>query len=56
MSRVCRLTAPLGRALETVGLRSRLQTENSIGAVLQYDALRRGLWIYGIVSAEKRAA
>ena len=56
MSRVCRLTAPLGRALETVGLRSQLQTENSIGAVLQYDALRRGLWIYGIVSAEKRAA
>ena len=53
MSRVCSLTAPLGRALEIVGLRSRLQTDNSIGAVLQYDALRRGLWIYGIVTAEK---
>ncbi len=55
MSLVCRVTAPLGRALELVGLRSRLQTENSVGAVLQYDALRRGLWIYGIVSGEKRA-
>jgi len=55
MSHVCTLTAPLGRALEFVGLRSRLQTENSIGAVLQYDALKRGLWIYGIVSAQKPA-
>jgi tocopherol O-methyltransferase len=55
MNMVCRLTAPLGRALEVVGLRSRLQTDNSIGAVLQYDALRRGLWVYGIVSAEKPA-
>jgi tocopherol O-methyltransferase len=55
MSLVCNLTAPLGRALEIVGLRSRLQTENSIGAVLQYEALRRRLWIYGVVSGEKRA-
>jgi tocopherol O-methyltransferase len=55
MSQICSLTAPLGRALELVGLRSRLQTENSIGAVLQYDALRRGLWIYGIVSAQRPA-
>jgi tocopherol O-methyltransferase len=53
MSRVCSLTVPLGRALEAIKLRSRVQTENSLGAVLQYDALRRGLWIYGIVSAEK---
>jgi cyclopropane fatty-acyl-phospholipid synthase-like methyltransferase len=55
MSTVCSLTAPLGRTLEVIGLRSRLQTENSVGAVLQYDALRRGLWVYGIVSGEKRA-
>jgi SAM-dependent methyltransferase len=55
MSKVCTLTAPLGRLLELVGLRTRLQTENSIGAVLQYDALRRGLWIYGLVSGEKPA-
>lgn len=53
MSQVCTLTAPLGRALELVGLRTRLQTENSVGAVLQYDALKRGLWIYGIVSGRK---
>jgi hypothetical protein len=53
MSLVCTLTAPLGRALELVGLRNRLQTENSVGAVLQYDALKRGLWMYGIVSATK---
>lgn len=56
MKTVCTVTAPLGRVLETVGLRTRLQTENSIGAVLQYDALRRGLWIYGIVSAERRSS
>jgi tocopherol O-methyltransferase len=56
MSRVCSLTAPLGRALELVGLRTRLQTDNSVGAVLQYEALRRGLWIYGLVSATKPVA
>jgi cyclopropane fatty-acyl-phospholipid synthase-like methyltransferase len=56
MSRFCTLTAPLGRALELVGLRTRLQTENSIGAVLQYDALKRGLWVYGVVSAERVAS
>jgi tocopherol O-methyltransferase len=55
MSLVCRVTAPLGRVLEVVGLRSRLQTDNSIGAVLQYDALKRRLWVYGIVAAVKRA-
>ena len=55
MSRVCRLTAPLGRALEVVGLRTRLQTDNSIGAVLQYEALRRGLWVYAIVVGEMHA-
>jgi cyclopropane fatty-acyl-phospholipid synthase-like methyltransferase len=55
MNKVCTLTAPLGRALELIGLRTRLQTENSIGAVVQYEALRRGLWVYGIVSGEKRA-
>jgi cyclopropane fatty-acyl-phospholipid synthase-like methyltransferase len=53
MSRVCRVTAPVGRALELVGVRTPLQTENSIGAVLQYDALRRGLWRYGIVAGRK---
>jgi len=55
MSQVCTLTAPLGRALELVGLRTQLQTENSIGAILQYDALKRGLWIYGIVAGQKPA-
>jgi cyclopropane fatty-acyl-phospholipid synthase-like methyltransferase len=53
MSRVCRVTAPLGRALEVVGLRSRLQTENSVGAVLQYDALKRGSWSYGVACGKK---
>ncbi len=56
MARVCRLTTPLGRALELVGLRTPLQTANSWGAVLQYEALRRGLWLYGIVSARKPGA
>jgi hypothetical protein len=55
MSLVCRLTAPLGRALELLGMRTRLQTENSMGAVIQYDALKRGLWIYGVVTAQKSA-
>ena len=53
MSRVCRVTAPLGRALEAVGLRSRLQTENSVGAVLQYDALKRGSWSYGVACGKR---
>jgi hypothetical protein len=43
--------AVLGRA---VGIRSAVQHGNVIGALRQYQALERGLWFYGIISAVKR--
>jgi tocopherol O-methyltransferase len=43
--------AVLGRA---AGIRSAVQHGNVIGALRQYQALERGLWFYGIISAVKR--
>lgn len=37
-----------------LGLRSRAQHGNVIASLRQYQALRRGLWFYGILSATKR--
>jgi cyclopropane fatty-acyl-phospholipid synthase-like methyltransferase len=43
----------IGKVLEALSLRSRIQTGNIIAARYQYRALKRGLWKYGIVTAEK---
>jgi len=42
--------AVLGRA---VGIRSAIQHGNVIGSLRQYQALERGCWFYGIISATK---
>lgn len=42
---------PLGKLLELVGLRTKVQTENIISAIYQYKTLKRGLWRYGILTA-----
>ncbi len=54
--RLYRLAVPtifLGRIAELLRIRSRTQTDNIIGARDQYRALKRGLWCYGRVYAEK---
>lgn len=54
--RLYRLAVPtiwIGRVAEFLRIRSRTQTQNIIGARDQYRALRRGLWRYGRVYAEK---
>jgi len=55
MAMVSTLTTPLGRCLQTLGIRTPMQTANSRGAVLQYRGIKRGLWVYGIVSGRKAA-
>ena len=48
-------TLPLGRLLQTVGLRSAVQTRNILGCRLQYPIFRDGLVRYALVSATKPA-
>lgn len=43
----------LSRMGEWLGVRSALQTENLHSARCHYQALKRGLWLYGIFYAEK---
>lgn len=43
---------PLGKLMEWIGLRSKLQTRGIASGYYQYQARRRGLGIYGIVTAE----
>jgi tocopherol O-methyltransferase len=44
---------PLAVLLRAAGIRSAVQHGNVIGALRQYQALERGLWFYGILSATK---
>lgn len=44
---------PLALLLRAVGLRSAVQQGNVRGSRHQYQALRRGLWFYGIIAAVK---
>jgi tocopherol O-methyltransferase len=46
-------TYPLALTGRTVGIRSAIQHGNVIGSLRQYQALKRGLWFYGIISATK---
>jgi hypothetical protein len=47
-------TYPLAVLGHAVGIRSAIQHGNVIGSLRQYQALERGLWFYGIISATKR--
>jgi hypothetical protein len=44
----------IGQALERIGVRSSVQTNNIRAARDQYDTLREAVWTYGIFTAEKR--
>lgn len=51
--RYARLLYPLGRLLELIGVRNKAQTANIVSAIGQHETLRKGLWQYGIFTAEK---
>ena len=44
---------PLAVTGRAVGIRSAIQHGNVIGSLCQYQALERGLWFYGMLSAHK---
>lgn len=47
---------PLGKFLELISIRTKLQTKNMIAAYNQYNqyiTLKEGLWAYGVFNAEK---
>jgi SAM-dependent methyltransferase len=46
-------TYPLAVMGRVVGIRSAIQHGNVIGSLRQYQALERGLWFYGIISATR---
>ena len=52
--RLARLAEPLDRLLHLTGMRNGFQHRNVIAARLQYEALRNGLWQYGVLCATKR--
>ncbi|XSG84880.1 MAG: SAM-dependent methyltransferase [Methylohalobius sp. ZOD2] len=44
---------PLGHLLNFLGIRNAYQHGNLIGSLRQYEALQKGYWFYGIISARK---
>ena len=53
--RIARYTYPLAWTARRLGMRSAVQHGNVIGAVRQYQTLRNGCWIYGVLGATKSA-
>jgi len=51
--RTAYFTYPLAWTARTLRLRSAVQHGNVVAALRQYQALERGLWQYGILSATK---
>jgi cyclopropane fatty-acyl-phospholipid synthase-like methyltransferase len=45
---------PVGKILEWLGLRTKIQTGNILSAFYQYRTLKKNLWTYGIFYAENR--
>jgi ubiquinone/menaquinone biosynthesis C-methylase UbiE len=43
----------LGKVLQMVGLRNKVNHGNHVGSINHYLALEQGLWFYGIISAQK---
>jgi cyclopropane fatty-acyl-phospholipid synthase-like methyltransferase len=48
-----RRALPLALLLRLTGVRDRLQNGNFVGALRQYETLRKDCWFYGIMSARK---
>jgi tocopherol O-methyltransferase len=48
-----RRALPLALLLRLIGVRDRLQNGNFVGALRQYETLRKDCWFYGIMSARK---
>jgi cyclopropane fatty-acyl-phospholipid synthase-like methyltransferase len=49
--RIARLTYPLALTARVLRIRSAVQHGNVTAAILQYRALERGSWVYGVLSA-----
>jgi ubiquinone/menaquinone biosynthesis C-methylase UbiE len=45
---------PIGKVLELLGIRSKTQTKNILGAYYQYKTIKKNLWTYGIITAQKK--
>lgn len=43
----------IGQILHGIGQRSRVQHQNQIGSIRQFEALNAGLWYYGLISGKK---
>ena len=43
----------LGKVLRKIGLRNKVNHGNHFASIKQYEALERGLWYYGLISAVK---
>jgi tocopherol O-methyltransferase len=54
--RLARYTYPLALAARLLRIRTAVQHGNVIGSIRQYEAMRRGEWLYGILSATMPAA
>lgn len=46
-------TYPIGKLLQWINVRTKIQTENMISAYYQHITIKKGLWGYGIFYAEK---
>ncbi len=51
--RMAVLTNSINEALYRLGVRSRMQHDNVISAIRQYQALEAGSWFYGVLSATR---
>lgn len=49
------LGVPIDKVLRRYGLRNQVHQGNVVGARRQYEALKRGDWFYGLISARKPA-
>lgn len=51
MYRIGSLFCPIGRALEVLKLRTKVQNSSTRSAIYQHKTLKNGLWTYGVFSA-----
>lgn len=51
--RIARLALPFAKLLRALKIRNSIQTANVVTACLQYKTLKKGLWKYFIISAQK---
>jgi cyclopropane fatty-acyl-phospholipid synthase-like methyltransferase len=53
LHRLASMATPIDRLLHRLRLRTTAQHRNVVASRVQYDALERGLWFYGVVSARR---